>query len=53
VVGGEYAAGDVYMKPLRQVVTATSDDALAATEPGKYVAAMQRKTGLRAVPCYQ
>ena len=46
---GVYAAGDVCIKPLRQVVTATSDGALAATELEKYVAAMQRKTGLRAV----
>ncbi len=44
---GVYAAGDVCIKPLRQVVTATSDGALAATELEKYVAAMQRKTGLR------
>ena len=47
-VEGVYAAGDVCIKPLRQVVTATSDGALAATELEKYVAAMQRKTGLRA-----
>ena len=45
---GVYAAGDVCIKPLRQVVTATSDGALAATELEKYIAAMQRKTGLRA-----
>ena len=45
---GVYAAGDVCIKPLRQVVTATADGALAATELEKYVAAMQRKTGLRA-----
>ena len=45
---GVYAAGDVCMKPLRQVVTATSDGALAATELEKYVAAVHRKTGLRA-----
>ena len=45
---GVYAAGDVCIKPLRQVVTATGDGALAATELEKYVAAMQRKTGLRA-----
>jgi thioredoxin reductase (NADPH) len=43
-----YAAGDVCIKPLRQVVTATSDGALAATELEKYVAAVHRKTGLRA-----
>ena len=46
-VEGVYAAGDVCIKPLRQVVTATGDGALAATELEKYVAAMQRKTGLR------
>lgn len=45
---GVYAAGDVCIKPLRQVVTATADGALAATELEKYVAALQRKTGLRA-----
>ena len=47
-VEGVYAAGDVCIKPLRQVVTATSDGALAATELEKYVAAMHRKTGMRA-----
>ena len=47
-IEGVFAAGDVCIKPLRQVVTATSDGALAATELEKYVAAMQRKTGLRA-----
>ncbi|MBE6940574.1 MAG: FAD-dependent oxidoreductase, partial [Ruminococcaceae bacterium] len=46
-VEGLYAAGDVCIKPLRQVVTATADGALAATELEKYAAAMQRKTGLR------
>ena len=46
---GVYAAGDVCVKPLRQVVTATSDGALAATELEKYVAAVHRRTGLRAV----
>ncbi len=45
-VDGIYAAGDVCIKPLRQVVTATCDGALAATELEKYVATMQRKTGL-------
>ena len=45
---GVYAAGDVCIKPLRQVVTATADGALAATELEKYVAALHRKTGLRA-----
>ena len=46
-VDGVYAAGDVCIKPLRQVVTATGDGALAATELEKYVAAIQQKTGLR------
>jgi len=45
---GVYAAGDVCIKPLRQVVTATSDGALAATELEKYVVDLQRRTGLRA-----
>ena len=47
-VVGVYAAGDVCIKPLRQVVTATCDGALAATELEKYVAEVHRKTGLRA-----
>ena len=45
-VDGLYAAGDVCVKSLRQVVTAVGDGALAATELEKYAAAMQRKTGL-------
>ena len=45
-VDGIYAAGDVCIKPLRQIVTATGDGALAATELEKYVAEMQQKTGL-------
>ena len=49
-VDGLYAAGDVCIKPLRQVVTAVGDGALAATELEKYAAQMQRKTGLRPVP---
>ena len=45
-VEGLYAAGDVCVKALRQVVTAVGDGALAATELEKLAAAMQRKTGL-------
>ena len=45
-VDGLYAAGDVCVKQLRQVVTAVGDGALAATELEKYAAAMHRKTGL-------
>ncbi len=47
-VDGIYAAGDVCIKPLRQIVTATGDGALAATELEKYVATIQQKTGLYA-----
>ncbi len=46
-VEGVYAAGDVRIKPLRQVVTAVGDGAIAATELEKYAAAMQRKTGIK------
>ena len=45
-VDGLYAAGDVCVKQLRQVVTAVGDGALAATELEKYAAAMQTKTGI-------
>ena len=45
-VEGLYAAGDVCIKPLRQVVTAVGDGALAATELEKYAAALQEKTGM-------
>lgn len=44
---GLYAAGDVCVKPLRQVVTAVGDGALAATELERLCAAMQEKTGMR------
>lgn len=43
---GLFAAGDVCIKPLRQVVTAVGDGALAATELEKYVVKMHKKTGL-------
>lgn len=44
---GLYAAGDVCVKPMRQVVTAVGDGTLAATELERLCAAMQSKTGLR------
>ncbi|MCR5183353.1 MAG: FAD-dependent oxidoreductase [Opitutales bacterium] len=47
-VDGVYAAGDVCIKNLRQVVTAVSDGALAATELEKWAAAQQKKTGRKA-----
>ena len=43
-VDGLYAAGDVCVKPLRQVVTAVGDGALAATELEKYVSHLHDKT---------
>jgi len=43
---GLYAAGDVGIKPLRQVVTAVGDGALAATELERYASEMHKKTGL-------
>ena len=46
-VDGLYAAGDVCVKALRQVVTAVGDGALAATELEKYAAGLQKKTGLK------
>ena len=48
-VDGLYAAGDVCVKTLRQVVTAAGDGAAAATELEKYARAMQEKTGLHPV----
>lgn len=45
-VEGIYAAGDVCIKSLRQVVTAVGDGALAATELERYAASMQEKTGI-------
>ncbi len=46
---GLYAAGDVCAKTLRQVVTAVSDGAVAATELEKYAVSLQQKTGLHPV----
>ncbi|MBO5908036.1 MAG: FAD-dependent oxidoreductase [Clostridia bacterium] len=48
-IDGVYAAGDVCIKPLRQIVTATGDGALAATELKKYVASVQNRTGISAI----
>ncbi|MCD8215810.1 MAG: FAD-dependent oxidoreductase [Clostridiales bacterium] len=45
-VPGVYAAGDVCVKNLRQVVTAVGDGAVAATELERYAASMQKKTGI-------
>lgn len=45
-VDGLYAAGDVCIKSLRQVVTAVGEGALAATELERYASSQQHKTGL-------
>ena len=47
-VEGLYAAGDVCIKPLRQVVTATGDGAVAATEMEKYAEKIAKRTGRKA-----
>ena len=43
---GVYAAGDLRVKNLRQVVTATADGAIAAVELERYAKQMSEKTGL-------
>lgn len=48
-VDGLYAAGDVCVKNLRQVVTAVGDGALAATELERFAKSMQEKTGIKPV----
>lgn len=45
-VDGVYAAGDVCVKNLRQVVTAVGDGAAAATELERYAGALQKEMGL-------
>ena len=45
-VPGIFAAGDVCVKELRQVVTATADGAIAATNLEKYVSAVRERLGL-------
>lgn len=45
-IDGVYAVGDVCMKQLRQVVTAVSDGAVAATSLEKYIAGLHEKLGI-------
>jgi thioredoxin reductase (NADPH) len=40
-IPGVYAAGDIRVKSLRQVVTAAADGAIAATQAEKYLAEME------------
>ncbi len=49
-LAGVYGAGDICAKPLRQVVTATGDGALAATQLEKYLAKMCETLGVKATP---
>lgn len=43
---GVYAAGDVRPKALRQLVTATADGAIAATQAGEYILRRKEKMGI-------
>lgn len=45
-VDGVYGAGDICVKNLRQVVTAVSDGAVAATSMEKHISSMYEKLGL-------
>lgn len=45
-VDGVYAAGDVIVKNLRQIITAASDGAVAATSAEQYVTAQKQKQGI-------
>ena len=45
-VPGVYAAGDVIVKPLRQIITAAADGATAATAAEAYVTAQKQKQGI-------
>lgn len=47
---GVYAAGDVCVKSLRQVVTAVADGALAATALEKYLADLRESLGMERIP---
>ena len=49
-VAGVYAAGDVIDKKLRQIVTASSDGAIAATMAEEYVTALKNKLGIKVEP---
>lgn len=46
-IDGVYAAGDICVKHLRQVVTAVSDGAIAATSLEKYLGGQYRKLGIK------
>ncbi len=46
-IKGVYAAGDIRPKTLRQIVTATSDGATAATNAEKYVEELKERLGIK------
>ena len=46
-MSGVYAAGDICVKNLRQVVTAVSDGAVAATSLEKYLGTLYRQLGVK------
>ncbi len=45
-IEGVYAAGDLRVKELRQIVTATSDGAIAATKAQQYIEKLKEKLGI-------
>lgn len=49
-IDGVYAGGDVCIKPLRQVVTAVSDGAIAATSLEKYVSEQYDRLNIKRKP---
>ena len=49
-IPGVYVAGDLRPKELRQIVTAVSDGAIAATVAEKYVAALKTRLGIKDEP---
>lgn len=46
-IDGVYAAGDVRVKSLRQVVTAAADGAIAAVQAEKYIESVEEKEGVK------
>lgn len=46
-IKGVYASGDIRPKQLRQIVTAVSDGAVAATSAEKYIIALKERLGIK------
>ncbi|MEW9096092.1 MAG: FAD-dependent oxidoreductase [Clostridiaceae bacterium] len=49
-VPGIYAAGDLRPKDLRQIVTAVSDGAIAATSAERYITELKERLGIKDLP---